>query len=167
MNASLLEVALEDLKDEKGYKLDTDLNAEDLKLLTQKFKEQVFSTTGRKFPNDVKEQLWGAIAAVFLSWNTHRAIAYRGLHGIPEASGHGRQRAVDGVRKYGRRLGNGCCVHEKSFDRRKQILRRMARECSRRRCRCRNSHSAWNHCCRSENSGTSRVFARRENADTL
>jgi pyruvate,orthophosphate dikinase len=87
MNSSFLEVALEDLKDEKGYKLDTDLKTEDLKSLTTKFKTQIFETTGRRFPSDPKEQLWGAIGAVFKSWNTSRAIAYRGLNGIPESWG--------------------------------------------------------------------------------
>jgi pyruvate,orthophosphate dikinase len=87
MNGTFLEVTLEDLKDEKGYKLDTELKTEDLQLLTKKFKQQVFETTGRKFPADPKEQLWGAISAVFRSWNTPRAIAYRNLHGIPESWG--------------------------------------------------------------------------------
>jgi pyruvate,orthophosphate dikinase len=87
MNSSFLEVSLEDLKDDKGYKLDTDLKIEDLKSLTKKFKTQVFETTGQKFPTDPKEQLWGAIGAVFKSWNTPRAIAYRNLNAIPEAWG--------------------------------------------------------------------------------
>lgn len=87
MNSSLLEVALEDLKEEKRYKLDTDLTTDDLKLLTKKFKQQVLEQTGQKFPADPKEQLWGAIGAVFQSWMTPRAIAYRGLNGIPEAWG--------------------------------------------------------------------------------
>jgi pyruvate,orthophosphate dikinase len=87
MNSTLLEVALEDLKDEKGYKLDTELTVDDLKSLTKKFKSQVLQETGQKFPSDPKEQLWGAISAVFKSWMTPRAIAYRGLHAIPESWG--------------------------------------------------------------------------------
>ena len=87
MNASFLEVTMEDLKDEKKYKLDTDMKTEDLQWLVKKFKQQIFETTGQKFPSDPKEQLWGAIGAVFRSWNTPRAIAYRGLHGIPESWG--------------------------------------------------------------------------------
>jgi pyruvate,orthophosphate dikinase len=83
MNSSFLDVAMEDMKDEKGYKLDTELTTDDLKSLVSKFKKQVFDSTGRKFPVDPKEQLWGAISAVFRSWNTPRAIAYRQLHGIP------------------------------------------------------------------------------------
>jgi len=87
MNASFLEVALEDLKDGKKYKLDTEMTTEDLQWLVKRFKAQIFETTGQKFPSEAKEQLWGAIGAVFRSWNTPRAIAYRQLHGIPESWG--------------------------------------------------------------------------------
>ncbi len=87
MNSSLLEVTLEDLKDEKGYKLDTELQVEDLKRLVKKFKDLVHQMTGRTFPADPYEQLWGSISAVFHSWNTPRAITYRELHDIPAAWG--------------------------------------------------------------------------------
>ena len=87
MNSSMLEVMLEDLKDEKHYKSDTEMTVEDLKSLVKKFKDLVKSTTGQSFPTDPFEQLWGAIAAVFRSWNTPRAITYRELHGIPESWG--------------------------------------------------------------------------------
>lgn len=87
MNSSFLEVAMEDLKDEKGYKLDTDMKVEDLKKLVANFKKQVADSTGQKFPSDPKEQLWGAISAVFRSWNTARAIAYRQMHAIPASWG--------------------------------------------------------------------------------
>ncbi len=83
MNSSLLEMSLEDLKDEKGYKLDTEMTADDLKHLVTKFKKQIVDSLGQKFPSDPMEQLWGAISAVFRSWNTPRAVAYRNLHGIP------------------------------------------------------------------------------------
>lgn len=83
MNSSMLEVTLEDLKDEKHYKLDTELTTEDLKVLVKKFKELVRTSTGQVFPTDPWEQLWGAISAVFKSWNTPRAITYRELHDIP------------------------------------------------------------------------------------
>lgn len=87
MNSSMLEVTLEDLKEEKGYKLDTDLTTDDLKVLSKKFKELVRQSTGQMFPNDPWEQLWGAISAVFHSWNTPRAITYRELHDIPASWG--------------------------------------------------------------------------------
>lgn len=87
MNGSMLEVTLEDLKDEKGYKLDTEMTADDLKHLSKKFKDLVRQSTGQAFPNDPWDQLWGAISAVFRSWNTPRAITYRELHDIPAAWG--------------------------------------------------------------------------------
>lgn len=83
MNSSLLEVTLEDMKAEKGIHNDTELTAEDLKLLVKKFKALVQQMTGKSFPNDPLEQLWGAVSAVFRSWNTPRAITYRELHDIP------------------------------------------------------------------------------------
>jgi pyruvate,orthophosphate dikinase len=83
MNSSLLEVSLEDLKDERGYKLDTDLQVDDLKRLVKKFKQQVKDQTGQVFPSQPLEQLWGALSAVFRSWNTPRAVTYRELHHIP------------------------------------------------------------------------------------
>src|SRR5262249_55416676 len=87
MNTSLLEVVLEDLKEAKHYKLDTELTADDLKGLCAKYKKQIIETTGKAFPNDPFEQLWGAISAVFKSWNSNRAITYRNLHGYPSAWG--------------------------------------------------------------------------------
>lgn len=87
MNSSLLEVTLEDMKAEKGIQLDTELTTEDLKNLVSKFKALVQQMTGQSFPSDPIEQLWGAITAVFKSWNTARAITYRGLHSIPAAWG--------------------------------------------------------------------------------
>jgi pyruvate,orthophosphate dikinase len=87
MNTSLLEVVLEDLKESKGYHLDTDLTADDLKLLVQKYKKQILEATGQSFPSDPFEQLWGAISAVFRSWNSPRAITYRQLHGYPSSWG--------------------------------------------------------------------------------
>lgn len=87
MNSSLLEVTLEDLKEEKGYKDDTEMKVEDLKVLVKKFRELVSTSTGQHFPQDPMEQLWGAISAVFRSWHTPRAITYRELHHIPESWG--------------------------------------------------------------------------------
>ncbi len=83
MNTSLLEVVLEDLKESKRYKLDTDLSAEDLRVLVSKYKMQILESTGKSFPNDPLDQLWGAISAVFKSWNSPRALTYRGLQGYP------------------------------------------------------------------------------------
>lgn len=87
MNSSLLEVTMEDLKEEKHYKLDTDMTVDDLKVLVKKFKDLVHQMTGQSFPADPWEQLWGAVSAVFRSWNTPRAITYRELHSIPASWG--------------------------------------------------------------------------------
>jgi len=78
---------LERVKRERGAKLDTDLSAEDLRQLVARYLEIVKERTGRSFPTDPREQLWGAISAVFRSWNNERAIAYRGLNHIPSAWG--------------------------------------------------------------------------------
>ena len=74
-------------KQDKRVKLDTDLTAEDLKDLVEKFKAEVKETLGKPFPQDVNEQLWGAIQAVFSSWMNNRAITYRRLQDIPESWG--------------------------------------------------------------------------------
>jgi pyruvate,orthophosphate dikinase len=87
MNSSFLDVSLEDLKEEKGYKADTELTEADLKHLVSVFKKQILDTTGKKFPTDPHEQLWAAISAVFKSWMTPRAVTYRQLHDIPESWG--------------------------------------------------------------------------------
>lgn len=87
MNSSLLEVALEDLKEHKGYKFDTDLTVDDLKGLVKNYKQQIKNSTGVAFPESPMEQLWGSISAVFRSWNTPRAITYRELHDIPASWG--------------------------------------------------------------------------------
>lgn len=84
MNSSLLEVVLEDLKADKGYETDTALQVEDLQMLVEKFKRQILENTGKVFPTDPWEQLDGAIAAVFKSWNSPRAITYRELNGFPD-----------------------------------------------------------------------------------
>lgn len=87
MNGSLLEVVLEDLKDEKGYKQDTELTPDDLQFLVEKFKKQILENTGKIFPTDPWSQLWGAIAAVFKSWNTPRAKTYREIHSFSDKWG--------------------------------------------------------------------------------
>ncbi len=82
MNTSFLDIILEDLKDEKGYEQDNDLSVEDLKNLTKKYKSEILQSTSKVFPEDPMEQLWGAINAVFKSWNTSRAVTYRQLNSI-------------------------------------------------------------------------------------
>ncbi len=78
---------LEDLKEEKDLRLDTDLSSDDLRELVDHFKAEVESAIGVAFPQDVTAQLWGAIGAVFGSWQNARAVTYRRLHDIPASWG--------------------------------------------------------------------------------
>ena len=77
------EALIDRMKEEKGVTHDTELDADDLKRLTQQYKELVLKKTGKPFPSDPWEQLRGAINAVFESWNTPRAVRYRELNDIP------------------------------------------------------------------------------------
>ncbi|MBC7576633.1 MAG: pyruvate, phosphate dikinase [Tardiphaga sp.] len=78
---------LDTYKDSKGYTLDTDLDGDDWVALVAKYKDAVARETGKEFPQDPHEQLWGAVGAVFSSWMNARAITYRRLHDIPESWG--------------------------------------------------------------------------------
>jgi pyruvate,orthophosphate dikinase len=80
----LFEEALENYKNLKGFELDTDLKAEHWAEVIDRFKALVEQELGKPFPQDLQLQLWGAIAAVFGSWQNARAIAYRRLHDIPD-----------------------------------------------------------------------------------
>ncbi|CAE7041155.1 ppdK [Symbiodinium natans] len=71
----------------RGVKQDTDLEAEDLEKLVRDYKARIFVELGQEFPTDPREQLWGAIEAVFKSWSNPRAKTYRELHGIPDKWG--------------------------------------------------------------------------------
>ena len=81
------EEIIEEVKAKKGVKFDTELEVEDLKELVQLFKQAVLKGTGKEFPTDAYDQLWGAIYAVFDSWNNDRAILYRRMNQIPEEYG--------------------------------------------------------------------------------
>lgn len=77
------EEIMENVKEAKGIKEDNDLGVDDLKELVKQFKQAVKEQTGKDFPVDPWQQLWGSIMAVFDSWNTPRAIVYRNLNQIP------------------------------------------------------------------------------------
>src|SRR3989339_913478 len=68
----ILDEKLEEVKRQKGYHLDTDLSADDLKELVKEFKEIVLKVLGKPFPEEPMAQLWGGIGAVFMSWNGKR-----------------------------------------------------------------------------------------------
>lgn len=79
----VFEDLLDLMKNERDFSQDTDLSADDLRELVTQYKDTVAKKIKRPFPQDVSEQLWGAIRAVFDSWMNPRAITYRNLHDIP------------------------------------------------------------------------------------
>ena len=81
------EELIDEMKEARGVKLDTELTADDLKELAEKFKAEYKEKIGADFPSDPKEQLMGAIKAVFRSWNNPRAIVYRRMNDIPGSWG--------------------------------------------------------------------------------
>ncbi|WP_020697294.1 pyruvate, phosphate dikinase [Reyranella massiliensis] len=81
------EEALELRKEDLGVQMDTDLKAEDWRAVVAEYKKLVEKRTGKPFPQEPREQLWGAVGAVFESWMNQRAITYRRLHSIPESWG--------------------------------------------------------------------------------
>ncbi len=81
------EAIIEEVKSIRGIRLDKDLNVDELKLLVARFKTAIKEQTGKDFPNDPIEQLWGAICAVFRSWMNERAILYRKMESIPDEWG--------------------------------------------------------------------------------
>ena len=93
-------------KDDRDLRLDTDLSADDWKVVVGKYKDMVERQLGKPFPQDVKEQLWGAVGAVFGSWMNNRAIIYRRLHDIPESWGT----AVNVQAMVFGNMGNDCCT---------------------------------------------------------
>jgi pyruvate,orthophosphate dikinase len=81
------EKLIDEMKEQKGVTLDTELDADDLKELARQFKEEYKSKIGADFPSDPVEQLMGAIKAVFRSWDNPRAVYYRRMNDIPSSWG--------------------------------------------------------------------------------
>ena len=81
------EVIIDMVKEQRGVQLDTELDTPDLKELVTRFKGLIRARIGRDFPTDPWEQLWGAVVAVFESWNNDRARVYRELNDIPQSWG--------------------------------------------------------------------------------
>ena len=81
------EQLIDEMKEKRGVKLDTELTAKDLKELANMFKKEYQNKLGEEFPQDPKEQLMGAIKAVFRSWDNPRAIYYRRMNDIPSSWG--------------------------------------------------------------------------------
>ena len=104
------EELIDKMKEQRGVTQDVELTADDLKELASQFKAEYKSKIGSDFPSDPKEQLMGAIKAVFRSWNNPRAIVYRRMND-PRQLGHRRQRPVHGLRQHGRRLRYRRCLY--------------------------------------------------------
>ncbi|MGE4280066.1 MAG: pyruvate, phosphate dikinase [Magnetospirillum sp.] len=100
------EEILDEVKAERGYTLDTELSADDWKKIVGKYKDKVQAELGSPFPQDVTDQLWGAVGAVFGSWMNQRAITYRRLHDIPAAWGT----AVNVQAMVFGNMGDDCCT---------------------------------------------------------
>jgi pyruvate, orthophosphate dikinase len=83
----LFEDRLTALKKARGVERDTELVADDLRQLVEDYKAIVREECEERFPDNPEEQLWGAIEAVFRSWNVERAVAYRRVHGVPDYLG--------------------------------------------------------------------------------
>ncbi|MGE4430499.1 MAG: pyruvate, phosphate dikinase [Sphingobium sp.] len=83
LDHSAFEEALEITKEDNGFHLDTEMRAEDWKALVGEYKKIVEKLWGKPFPQDVNDQLWGAVGAVFGSWESDRAKVYRRLNDIP------------------------------------------------------------------------------------
>ncbi|MFH0764136.1 MAG: pyruvate, phosphate dikinase [Candidatus Omnitrophota bacterium] len=83
----ILDEKLDNIKHSKGYKSDTELDANELKSLVADFKKTIKEVLGKEFPDNPEEQLWGGIGAVFSSWNGRRAVEYRRIEKIPDEWG--------------------------------------------------------------------------------
>ena len=86
-NLSLLETTLEDLKEARGVTEDVQLEEDDLRELVRVYKGIILQETGKSFPQNIYEQLWESIAAVFNSWNSPRAVKYRQINNMSDKSG--------------------------------------------------------------------------------
>ncbi|MEE9301630.1 MAG: pyruvate, phosphate dikinase [Alphaproteobacteria bacterium] len=100
------EEALARYKETRGLRWDTELTEDDWREIVSLYRDLVEERLGRPFPQDVDEQLWGAIGAVFDSWMNRRAITYRQLHGMPDSSGT----AVSVQAMVFGNMGDGCAT---------------------------------------------------------
>ncbi|MBK6828430.1 MAG: pyruvate, phosphate dikinase [Chitinophagaceae bacterium] len=101
-----LDEQLERIKHNRGYKIDTELTAAELKELVKEYKKTVKKMLGKPFPDDPMEQMWGGISAVFASWNGKRAIEYRRIEKIPDEWGT----AVNVQAMVFGNMGEDCCT---------------------------------------------------------
>jgi Phosphoenolpyruvate synthase/pyruvate phosphate dikinase len=119
---------LEEKKDELGIKSDADLKVEHLKALVAEYKKIVEESAKKPFPQDVKEQLAGAIEAVFKSWNNARAIYYRNLHKIDHNLGTAVNVQSMVFGNFDQNSGTGVCFTRNPSTGEKNTLRRISRK---------------------------------------
>jgi pyruvate,orthophosphate dikinase len=103
------EEIMESLKEKRGIHLDTEFTIDDLKELVKSFKEAVKNRTGHDFPSNPWDQLWGAVVAVFNSWNGERAVYYRNMHGYPAEWGTAVNVQAMVYGNMGQNSGTGVC----------------------------------------------------------
>ena len=113
------------LKQEKGVKLDTDLSADDLKELVERYKAVYKKHVGKDFPQDPKEQLWAAIMAVFNSWEGKKAVEYRRIERITGLKGTAVNVQAMVFGNMGEQLGYRRRLHPRPEHRRGRLLRRL------------------------------------------
>ena len=104
---------------------DAELGEDDLRNLVEEYKKLVRARTGADFPRDPVVQLWGAIEAVWKSWTLKKARDYRRVHSIPEDLGTGVSIVSMVFGNLGDESGDRRGVHEKPFNRREEVLRRV------------------------------------------
>ena len=103
------EEIMEDLKEKRGIQLDTEFTVQDLKFLVTAFKDAVKKRTGHDFPTNPWDQLWGAVIAVFNSWNGDRAVYYRKMHSYPDDWGTAVSVQAMVYGNMGNQSGTGVC----------------------------------------------------------
>ena len=154
---------LEAKKHALGVELDTELHADGAaRSSSPSSRRDPASARGIDFPEDPWEQLWGAIGAVFGSWENPRAVTYRRMYEHPRRLGHRRQRPGDGLRQPGRRLRHRRRLHARPVDRREPLLRRVPGQRPGRGRRRRHPHAAADHAARRKTDG--QTVARRGDA---
>ncbi len=139
------EQLIDEMKEEKGVTQDVELTAEDLKELASQFKAEYKEKIGSDFPTDPKEQLMGAIKAVFRSWDNPRANVYRRDNDIPYSWGTAVNVQMMAFGNMGDTSGTGVAFTRNPATGEKEAVWRVFDERTGRRCRCRRSYSSA-HC---------------------
>ncbi len=135
------EEILEEVKHKAKVEYDSELSVDQLKDVVAQFKKMVKEQTGKDFPTDPMEQVWGAIGAVFSSWMNDRAVVYRRHIRHSARVGHSHQRAGDGLWQPGERLRHGRRPHARRGAGTARLQRRLSGQRPGRRRRRRHPHA--------------------------